>query len=246
MNCPNCGNPLGLEDEVCPFCGAPNTFAQKHQADMEHYERAFRKTQQEVSQKASRTASYMTPMILIAVMVLLNVAALAISHSSYRIADSIINRRITRNAAEHRENIEAYLEDGNYFGMSSYYDQNDLYYGDEFEEYDALVSAANDYYYIYSTLVDKNDYSFSEDSIDSTIRSLCNNLQDLYDIENSYSYHKDTALTEDKMEYISDIRHQTEALFITYASLSADEAASLGDLSAKRQQELLKERLEPS
>ena len=51
MKCPHCGAPLKMEDKFCTYCGAPNTLAMQHQADMEHYEREFTETQEEVLTK---------------------------------------------------------------------------------------------------------------------------------------------------------------------------------------------------
>ena len=57
MKCPNCGAPLKMEDKFCTYCGAPNKLAVKHQQDMEHYEREFEKTQEEVLTKTRKAGS---------------------------------------------------------------------------------------------------------------------------------------------------------------------------------------------
>ena len=44
MKCPHCGGQMGIEDNFCTHCGARNTQALQHQAEMEHYQQAFQAT----------------------------------------------------------------------------------------------------------------------------------------------------------------------------------------------------------
>ena len=44
MKCKYCGNNLNIEDKFCPYCGRPNPFAQKHQEEMERYEKDYSET----------------------------------------------------------------------------------------------------------------------------------------------------------------------------------------------------------
>lgn len=246
MKCPFCGSPMGLEDEFCSFCGQRNTLAQKHQADMRHYQNEFTKTQQEVYTKTRRFASLTIPMIILFVLLLLNIGAIIFTRSSWDIGSSFLEHKIEKNADEHRSQLEACLEAGDYYGFSAYYNTNSLYMVDEFREYQAVVSAADSYFRIYETLLNTSEYGnyyLDPENLASTARSLTYCMEEIFDLEHSYSYDKELYLSDDKMAVIHTIQDQTKAILIAYGGLTPEEAEDLPDLSASKQQKLLERRL---
>lgn len=246
MKCPHCGSPMGLEDEFCSFCGQRNMLAQKHQADMYHYRNEFTKTQQEVYTKTRRFASLTAPMIILFVLFLLNIGAVIFTRSSWDIGSSILEHKIEKQADEHRERLEAYINAGDYYGLSAYYNTNSLYMADEFQEYNAVVSAADSYFRIYETLLDTSEYGnyyLDPENLSSTVRSVTYCLSEIFDVEHSYSYNKELYLADDKMTIILAIQDQTKAILVAYGGLTPEEAENLPNLSATKQQELLERRL---
>ena len=86
MKCENCGAPIGLEDKFCAYCGAPNPHFLKHQADMEHYEKEFVKTQTEVMKSTGRMARISSNLIILAILVVLNIIAVVFAFSATDLA----------------------------------------------------------------------------------------------------------------------------------------------------------------
>lgn len=245
MKCPYCEGPLGLEDEKCPYCGRPNEFFKKHQEDMKHYQREFTKTQQHVYTKTRRFANATAPIIVLCVLILLNVAAAIFVSCSWDIASSMLEHDINKNASIHRTNLQNYIDDGDYYGLSSYFNDNSLYMADQFDEYQAVVYTADSYFSIYRMLLDSAEYksyNFSEENISSTARSMTLNLDSIFNVQQQYSYNE-ALLADDKMEIIEEIQSQTKAILVTYAGLTLDEAEQLPDMSTSKQQELLERRL---
>lgn len=242
MKCPYCGSPLELEDEFCSFCGQRNTLAQKHQADMRHYKREFSKTQQEVYTKTRHFASLTVPLIVLFVLFILNIGAVIFSVSGWKIGSSMLENKVEKNAAQHRENLESFLESGDYYGFSSYYNTNSLYMADEFNEYNAAVYAAESYFRIYQILLDTSEYGnyyLEEENLSSTIHSITRNLEEIFDVERNYSYQKELYLSDEKMDIIFNIQEQTKAILVAYGGLTPEEADNLPNLSTSKRQEIL-------
>lgn len=245
MKCPFCEGPLGLEDEVCPYCGKPNEFFKKHQAEMKHYEKEFTKTQTEIYKKSKHFANLTVPIILLCVLVILNVAAAIFVSYSWDIGSVMLENKINKNAFTHKENLQRHIDDKNYYGLASYYNNNSLYMADQFDEYQAVVYTADSYFSIYRMLLESPEYrsyNFDSENISSTVRSITLNLDTIFNVKQHYTYNKDL-LAEDKMEVIEAIQSQTKAILVAYGGLTIEEAESLPDLSASKQQELLERRL---
>ena len=130
MKCPHCGAQIGLEEKYCPFCGLPNEFARKHQEDMDRYEQEFQQTQSEVYQKTRHFTSLTVPLTVIFVLILLNIVSFVFVAKSWDIGSSLQKQQIHSHLSKHQENIDTYIQNGDFCGLSYYYSQNSLYYED--------------------------------------------------------------------------------------------------------------------
>lgn len=87
------------------------------------------------------------------------------------------------------------------------------------------------------------DYAFSDEEISQTVSSMVRNLDTIFNIEREYSYQKELYFTDETTTALADLQNQTKSILVAYAGLTLEEAASLPDLSSKKQQELLERRL---
>ena len=246
MKCPYCGSPLSLEDEYCSFCGQRNELAKKHQTEMNHYKNEFARTQQEVYTKTRRFASLTVPLIIIFILFVLNIGAVIFSMNAWDMGSALLKKKIENKADEHHDNLNAYIQTGDYYGFSSYYNTNSLYMVDKFREYRAAVDVADSYFQIYRSLVDTSEYgnyNLNEENISSTVRYMTQNLDSIFNVEQNYSYNSELYFSDNNLKMIHNIQDQTKAILVTYGGLTMDEADELPDLSSGRQKEILERRL---
>ena len=142
MKCPHCGAPLKMEDKFCTYCGAPNTLAMQHQADMEHYEREFTETQEEVLTK-SRKAGHLTGyLVVLIVMIVLNIVAAFFSSNAWNFKYERRRVEATKQASIHRAALDKMIEEQDYIALRTYYYNNRLSGVDAFREYEAVMKYA--------------------------------------------------------------------------------------------------------
>lgn len=246
MKCPHCGAQIGLEDNYCPFCGQANTFAKKHQEDMKYYQQEFQRTQSDVYQQTQKAVRLTIPIVFLLILLILNIAAFIFVSNSWKIGTAIEKSRIHSQLPKHEKHITQLIKNGDFCGLSYYFSFNSLYYADELDTYTALVNASDSFRSIYELLLDSSsyyDYAFSDEEISQTISSMVRNLNTIFNIEQEYSFQKELYFTDETTAALVDLQNQTKSILVTYAGLTPEEAASLPDLSSKKQQELLERRL---
>ncbi|HIS25589.1 MAG TPA: zinc ribbon domain-containing protein [Candidatus Pullilachnospira intestinigallinarum] len=245
MKCPHCGAPMALDDKFCPYCGQANTLAKKHQADMEHYQKEFQETRRQVYRETSRFTRLAVPITILFVLFLLNLAVYLVWSQSWEIGSALMRNRIADDSSTHEARFQEYLEDGDYMGLSGYYDANSLYLSDTFDEYRAVLQGADTLGYIFQQI----QYTFSgetrpdEEDLERLADTLSNLIPQVYQLENQYSYNTELYLSEDKQAHIRAIQDLCSALLIRYAGLSREDTLSLPDLSESRILQLLRERM---
>ena len=215
---------------------------------MDRYEQEFQQTQSEVYQKTRHFTSLTVPLTVVFILILLNIASFVFVAKSWDIGSGLQKQQIHSHLSKHQENINTYIQNGDFCGLSYYYSQNSLYYEDAFDKYNALISASDSYRNIYRILVDTsssyNNYYFDADEISHTITTLARDIHDIYNLEENYSYNAEEYFTDETNAALTDLRTQTKAILVAYAGLTPEEAEELPDLSSRKQKEYLERGLE--
>ena len=237
MKCPHCGAPLKMEDKFCTYCGAPNTLAMQHQADMEHYEREFTETQEEVLTK-SRKAGHLTGYLVVLIV------AAFFSSNAWNFKYERRRVEATKQASIHRAALDKMIEEQDYIALRTYYYNNRLSGVDAFREYEAVMKYAGNLgdVYMYLCNTDRYGYWKSEKGLENTITSMSSDIISLYENPLS-SYYNEESVTEEKLAVIEDIRNQAEALLVTYGGFTSEEVQELKNMSKSRIEDTLREHL---
>lgn len=245
MKCPKCGAPLRMEEKFCTYCGAPNTLAAKHQADMDHYEREFAETQQEVLKKSRKAGSLAAMLVVLVIIIVLNIIAGFISANAWQIKYDRRKQEAAKHAEEHIAAINRMIEEKDYISIRDYYYDNDMADGETFEAYSAIIHYAGSLEDLYGTLCNFDAYSFwqSDSPNSNRITYLASDIIELYE-DPKNNYYRDEAVTDDKMAIIEDIRHQAEGLLVAYAGFDKEEVGELKNMSKARIEEKVRENLE--
>lgn len=247
MKCPHCGAPIGIEEEYCSYCGQKNLMSSKHQADMQHYKNEFSKTQNTVYEHTKHITTLTVPVIFLAVMVILNVAAVIFFGKAWDISSAIAESRIEKNAAMHRQKLEELLEHQDYIGFEEYYSGNDLYLSDIFNNYRAIESACSNLSFFYTTITEiytePDSYYLDEENLNSTLRNISQDIEEIFSVKDDYCYNPEL-VTGQAADIIEDIQTQTKALLVAYCGLTREEADDFSDLSRSNQYKLLERGLQ--
>lgn len=240
MKCPNCGAPLKMEDKFCTYCGAPNTLAMKHQADMEHYQKEFAETQEEVIKTSRRAGSLTGFLAALIVLIVLNIAGAIMCSRTWDIKNSRRRAYAESHIDDYREAIQKMIDEQDYLALRPFYSSNRLSGTDALTEYEAIVHYAGNLNELFRCLCSTDMYSspLSKDRIDRTATYLSEDIIALYDDPRA-SYYDEEAVTDEKLSVIADIRKQAEAMLMTYANFTQEEADDLKNMSKTRIKELL-------
>lgn len=244
MKCENCGAPIGLEDKFCAYCGAPNSHFLKHQADMEHYEKEFVKTQAEVMKSTGRMARISSNLIILAILVVLNIIAVVFAFSATELAWNAREQAQKKNIATYRADMEELIEAKEYQKLYSYYSSNHITGIDELSDYSIICRASGYYQDIYETLCGQKNlgyggiYNTLKGLGDYDVEYLASQLGRLYELESDYYFSK---LSERDKEALEEIRTYTLALFRGYTTLTPEQVEELPNLSKAKAIETIKE-----
>lgn len=248
MKCPHCGNNLNIEDKFCPYCGEPNTFAVKHQEEMDRFEKDFKETREDVLEQSSRFNRHTVRITIIAVMV----ALIAVSCFLLAKADDIrwwqLEKSIEAEAPAHREAITELMEERDYMSLYSYMNRNRITYTSSLREFDAVYDTTSRYHMFYDNLMileakknGEGSYSYYTES--ELIETISREIKAIYEYMEPQEYNAE-AWSGDKMEYMEDLRDHVETLVSGYFGLSLEEVREMRTMTESRISVLLEDSYE--
>ena len=250
MKCTHCGGNIGLEDKICPYCGAPNEHALGHQEDMRRFEASFKETQAHVEERTSRFSRMAVPVTLAVILLLAMFASVVFAASSYDIGRSLAMKERAKHADEYKLRIEEFLSEKDYMRLNALYDNNNLYMlsgeeGSPLESYQMIFRACSDYSRFFEMLLqhmEPGSYFYNQERFSDT----CGELADLLDRLNRITretYYPDSCYTDERLADITGMQQQAQALLVAYAGFSSEEAAQAADYSKGRLQTMFEEKL---
>lgn len=233
MKCEFCGATIDIESPVCPHCGMQKKQFAKHRRDMNIFKQEFDTVKEgvvEENKRFSKKASYITA---ICGLVILNLVLIICVASNYQIYKYFLAKDINKHVAEHIKVLDAYEAEGNYDGITFYYEAQSLYYGDRdrnkpLGEYTLLHRFCEQYstFIMYLPEVSIKGYApnnYDANRIEQRIEFVVeayNNIIRMYDQyitdEKARVSYSEKAYSEKHMKSYDDIIAGMDALLQTY------------------------------
>ena len=232
MKCKNCGGEIRLEEMYCPYCGSPNIEAQQHARDMAHYQSEFEQTKEEVIDKAGRQSRLAVRITATALLLLAIAANIFIQSNSYEIGRMIRSLHSSQTKNEYEQRINSYLDAEDYLGFAAYWSNERIYSSDYLpDSYFGLYRVATNYRYACQEimrLVNHDKYA----DMDLAAKHCASYVQEFYESLEPDNYDMQKISSEPAfMQHIENMETSLEAMYITYFSMTSEEAKSMRELS---------------
>ncbi len=230
MKCRYCGSNLGIEDEVCPYCGKLNDQAAGHQAVMKEYRDEYEKTKTDVKKK-SISAGRKGRLIVIGLM-LCAIIAMKISiiyNSDFDIREKKKSNRISKEVDRNRDDVAATLKEmennREYLALSYYMLNYGLRGNEDYNDYSRVFTAVISYGAVHKDILNILD-GFDEYG-EKTVRDYCYDAAIYISDWNRYI---GTESTGGHGAFLADIRKDTQDMVQVYFNLTDDQASSMWDM----------------
>ena len=251
MKCRYCGSNLGIEDEVCPYCGKVNDQAAGHQAVIKEYREEYEKTKTDVK-KRSVSAGRIGRLIVIGLM-LTAIVIMLISISSNSDVDARekkrekkIAREVERNADKVTAALREMEKNREYLALSYYMMNYRLRSEERYSDYSRVFTAVINYRVIYEDIL--NILDGFDGYGEKTSRDWCYDAAIYISDWNKYveggfwSDQADSPMhTGEHGAFLSDIKKDTQDMVQVYFNLTDDQAASMWNMDREALGEMLYE-----
>ncbi len=245
MKCNYCGYNLEIEDVYCPHCGKKNEHVEKHAADMAKYDSEFKKTKAEVLSNSKRFNSITSRIAILCGMVALVAIMGLMVANKWEIRDWANDRKISKNAATYRQQIDKYEADRDYMRLAKYMQYHRIGYHKDFDEYYDLYEASEKYVSIYENVMRLNNIENEKYySVSDICHSLGGYIIYLDEIVRVDRYDKENMHSEKHQAYMEDLKKDVQDLVQVYFELSDEEAAGIWTMKEARLSVLLEDRCE--
>lgn len=240
MKCEYCGNNLGIEDAVCPYCGKENKFAKKHEKDMRKYSAQFDSTRQEVLNNSKKFNNLTARITVIAVLAALIAATLVALSNNWDIRTYREEKQVMKHMDEYKPVLDKLIEDRDYLAVYYYCQSKRITYSDAMPEYYYIAEASRGYNSFYEYM----GYLLDEDG-------FMDNSEGVRDIEEIFSrahdrlspseYEKKKYYNDTTMAYLQDMYDHMEIMVKGYFNLTDEDMEGFWELSEAKRQILMEE-----
>jgi len=244
MKCGHCGGNLTLEMLACPYCGKENPHAKQHISDMKRYQGDFSETRSEVYSVVNRYSGIAVRSVIIVILLIAIVAMGVIASESYSIRRHMEKTNSAKHVEEYMEIMDAYLAEEDYLSFDAFCDAHYIGgYDDSYTEYRPVILTATQYstisYYLMKIVTATN-----RENQERYLGYMADSVEYFYkymDIE-QFEYYEG-AVCEENEQRLRQMEESMQMLFRTYLGLSAEDAASLKEMSHAKRMVLIEESL---
>ena len=149
MRCENCKREIGIEELKCPYCGADNPFAEKHEQNMQEYKKRYDKTGRDVIDSAKKTGKLSKKASVIVVLILAIIVMMMIAANNYADHDysEKEKKEANKNPEENMAIIDSLLENGEYTECDSFIRSHSImdYDAEEYNDLHGFAYLLDDY-----------------------------------------------------------------------------------------------------
>lgn len=232
MKCIYCGNNLNIDDKFCGFCGKENVHAQKHREEMEHFRDDYNRTKGVVIEKSGRTVSIIAKGTIIVGLVLICLLILIATSNSYRIRDWVAKVEISKDINTHISILDRLENDRDFFGLTSYYESNELYFSKDLSGFRAIVNMSSNYLYIYNNTFQLLNYEkYPYTSKEKLIEHVSDYIKSFYD-RFKYNEYEPEQYSETHMAAMEDLRTELETFIHVYLNVPREDIETFQDISS--------------
>lgn len=234
MKCSYCGNNLNIDDESCSYCGKKNIHGIQHRKDMQHFRDDYNTTKGIVFEKSGKTVSIMAKGTIILVLIVICILILVATKNTYQIRTWVNRLEVHANIDRHKKNLNRLEEDRDFFGLASYYEQNDLYLSTELQEYRTVVNISSSYVSVYKhTFELLNNERYPYTSIERILEYIGDNIVWCYRYF-EYNEYRPEEYSETHMAAMEDLRYELETFIHVYLKVPKEDIEKFSELSSAK------------
>lgn len=254
MKCQFCGANLGLEDELCPFCGRENSQAAGHVKVMKGFRKEYDNTKKEVTRKSRR--NHIIARIICILLMLAAAGGMLYmigQYSDIEVREARKNKKLEQEVAKNKSSIEAALNEmeknREYLEMSYYVLNYRLSAKNQYRDYSRVFTACNEYESIFSSIL--NILSGYDYFGEKTPKDWCDDIAGSISGWNLYAdgefWHdsKDSPMhAGEHGAFLADIKQDTQKMVQVYFDLTDEQAEAMWKMEQEEIGRMLYEQYE--
>ncbi len=261
MKCEHCGAEISFEDKFCKSCGMPNSFAAKHIADMEQYEKEYEETKEKVEKRTGGVLRGVIRALAIVIIIILIGVAGNMDEIRYDFKKSQKIKETKIHKAEYDKKFKEYLANEQYVEMYHYINNDNLlvYNGGLYDEYGMFYQCLSDYENIidytgelYDNVHREKNNTFTSFNYKETIKNnknhVASNIASFFQNKKHYIDRTKTKYCEVPKEYqdieIAALDTMTEHIIdaaMGIYGITEEDAYSMEDMTSARIEVLFEE-----